>query len=84
MSDLHHEKHLEAYVVQKLAEAGWLVGASDAYDADENSRRQVRAFVKALARMVRNHNGAVLLLAHVDKVAARYGSNGNTYSGSTA
>ncbi|NHQ74576.1 type I restriction endonuclease subunit R [Roseovarius gahaiensis] len=34
MSDLHHEKHLEAYVVQKLAAAGWLVGASDAYDAD--------------------------------------------------
>lgn len=34
MRDLHHEKHLEAYLVQKLAEAGWLVGSSDAYDAD--------------------------------------------------
>ena len=34
MSDLHHEKHLESYIVQKLAEAGWLVGSSDAFDAD--------------------------------------------------
>lgn len=34
MSDLHHEKHLEAYIVEKLATAGWLVGTSDAYDAD--------------------------------------------------
>ena len=34
MSDLHHEKHLESYIVQKLAAAGWLVGTTDAYDAD--------------------------------------------------
>ena len=26
MSDLHHEKHLEAYIVQKLSAQGWLVG----------------------------------------------------------
>jgi len=34
MSDLHHEKNLESYIVQKLAAAGWLVGTTDAYDAD--------------------------------------------------
>lgn len=34
MSDLHHEKHLESYIVQKLAGSGWLIGTSDAYDAD--------------------------------------------------
>lgn len=34
MSDLHHEKNLEFYIVQKLAASGWMVGTSDAYDAD--------------------------------------------------
>tara|TARA_R110000868_G_scaffold43803_8_gene146996 strand:- start:11503 stop:14736 length:3234 start_codon:yes stop_codon:yes gene_type:complete len=34
MSDLHHEKHLESHIVGKLAEAGWLVGTSGAYDTD--------------------------------------------------
>lgn len=34
MSDLHHEKHLESNIIGKLAEAGWLVGTSEAYDAD--------------------------------------------------
>lgn len=34
MSDLHHEKHLESYVVEKLAAQGWLVGDSAGYDQD--------------------------------------------------
>ncbi len=34
MSDLHHEKHLEAYVISKLQEQGWKLGSSDRYDAD--------------------------------------------------
>ncbi len=34
MSDLHHEKHLEAYVVQKLEAQGWLIGVSADYDKD--------------------------------------------------
>ncbi|MEE4208463.1 MAG: DEAD/DEAH box helicase family protein, partial [Parvularcula sp.] len=34
MSDLHHEKHLEAYVVAKLEEQGWKRGSTDRYDAD--------------------------------------------------
>ena len=34
MSDLHHEKHLEAYIVDKLDKQGWLVGVSSEYDKD--------------------------------------------------
>jgi putative DNA primase/helicase len=57
--------------------------ASDAFDGDENHRRQVRTFVHYVGASVRPHNGAVLLLAHIDKNAARYGSAKNSYSGST-
>lgn len=58
--------------------------ASDAFDGDENSRRQVRTFIKSLARWVKGHQGAVMLLVHIDKQAAKNGAQGNTYSGSTA
>ncbi|WP_395679487.1 AAA family ATPase [Dokdonella sp.] len=58
--------------------------ASDAFDANENDRRQVRAFVRALAKIARDSGAGLLLLAHIDKQAARHGSAGNTYSGSTA
>lgn len=34
MSDLHHEKNLEAYIVQKLVAQGWLLGHSEGYDKD--------------------------------------------------
>jgi len=34
MSDLHHEKHLEAYVVKKLMEQGWLLGDTKSFDQD--------------------------------------------------
>ncbi len=58
--------------------------ASDAYSANENERRQVRAFVRELARIGVENDAGVILLAHIDKNAARNGSQGNTYSGSTA
>lgn len=58
--------------------------ASDAFDGDENNRRQVRTFIKQLTQLVRGHDGALLLLAHIDKAAARNGSKGDSYSGSTA
>jgi hypothetical protein len=66
--------------------AGLIVidNASDAFDANENSRRMVRAFVRGLADIARKHNAAVVLLAHIDKSAAKDGARGNTYSGSTA
>lgn len=34
MTELHHEVHLEAYVVKKLVEQGWLLGSSAGYDQD--------------------------------------------------
>jgi hypothetical protein len=58
--------------------------ASDAFGGNENDRRQVRAFVRALARIAKDADAGLLLLAHVDKAAAKFGANGNAYSGSTA
>lgn len=58
--------------------------ASDAFSGNENERQLVRAFLRKLAHIARKNDCAVLLLAHVDKAAARYGANGNSYSGSTA
>lgn len=58
--------------------------ASDAFGGDENDRQQVRTFVRLLARIARTAGAAVLLLAHVDKAAARHGAARNSYSGSTA
>jgi hypothetical protein len=66
--------------------AGLIVidNASDAFDANENSRRTVRTFVHGLVDIARKHNAAVVLLAHIDKNAAKGGARGNNYSGSTA
>lgn len=65
------------------AEIVILDNASDLYGADENNRGQVRAFIRLLAKLVRPVHGAVLLLAHVDKLTARTGGT-QGYSGSTA
>lgn len=66
--------------------AGLIVidNASDAFDANENNRRTVRAFVRGLAAIARKHDAALVLLAHIDKSAAKDGARGNSYSGSTA
>ncbi|WIG56159.1 MAG: hypothetical protein OJF61_001947 [Rhodanobacteraceae bacterium] len=66
--------------------AGLIVidNASDAYGGNENDRRQVRTFIRALTQLARATDAGVLLLAHIDKSAARNGANGNSYSGSTA
>jgi len=75
-------RELEASV----KDAGLIIidNASDAFDANENSRRAVRTFVRGLAALARKHDAAVVVLAHIDKSAARAGTNGNSYSGSTA
>lgn len=65
--------------------AGGLVvvdNASDGYDANESERRHVRAFIRMLRRDLARDGGAVLLLAHTPKDAARLGRE--SYSGSTA
>lgn len=60
--------------------------ASDAFGGDEIQRRQVRAFMRALATVARSTDCAVMLLAHVDKATskARKAEGGEGYSGSTA
>ena len=58
--------------------------ASDAFAGDENSRRQVRLFIRWLNSIARAADAAILLAAHIDKSAARNGAAGNSYSGSTA
>ncbi|MBU2759522.1 AAA family ATPase [Acidithiobacillus sulfurivorans] len=57
--------------------------ASDAYEANENDRAQVRAFVRGLASLGRQgSNPAIVLLTHTPKASVRGG--GESYSGSTA
>jgi KaiC/GvpD/RAD55 family RecA-like ATPase len=58
--------------------------ASDAYAGNENERRQVRGFIRELGRIAHENDAGLILLAHIDKSAARNGSQGNSYSGSTA
>ena len=58
--------------------------ASDAFGANENARPLVRAFIRSMAQLIQHRQGAVLLLAHIDKAAARGGGGGENYSGSTA
>lgn len=74
--------HLEA------AAAGFdlvvIDNASDAFSANENDRQLVRTFIRRIGQLARANDTAVLLLAHIDKHAAKNGAPGNTYSGSTA
>ncbi len=78
-------------VMEALGEAvhGWpadvviIDNGSDVFDANEIERARVREFIRLLAAIVRPHDGAVLLLAHVDKQSAKHGGSEN-YSGSTA
>lgn len=58
--------------------------ASDTFDAGENDRARVRAFMRALTQIALTQR-AVMLLAHVDKGTSRGDRNGTeAYSGSTA
>lgn len=61
--------------------------ASEVFDGDEIDRASVRAFIRGLAQIVRGRDGAVLLLAHVDKATSKGGDRykpTEAYSGSTA
>jgi hypothetical protein len=73
--------------LRRLAQGHPLIiidNASDAFDANENDRRHVRQFIQGLTRLARECKAAVLLLAHIDKLAARGGAANDNYSGSTA
>ena len=79
--------YAELLALVKQAGAGLVIvdNASDAYGGDEIQRRQVRAFMRALAVIAREADAAVLLLAHVDKgTSRRERSDTEGYSGSTA
>lgn len=58
--------------------------ASDAFCANANDGQRVREFLRRLQNLARENNAAFLLLAHIDKQAARHGANGQSYLGSTA
>lgn len=84
VSPSHEGARLLEIVASERPDLLVIDNASDAFDAEENNRRQVRWFVKWLTRAVKPHRGAVLLLAHIDKASAKFGAKGNSYSGSTA
>jgi putative DNA primase/helicase len=76
---------LRAFCRQQKAVLLIVDNASDAFDANENDRARVRAFMRALASIARDCESAVLLLAHVDKGTSKQERNGaEAYSGSTA
>ena len=55
-------------------------GASDTFDDNEISRARVREFMRSL----RGLDCTVILIAHIDKAAAKGDGSGQNYSGSTA
>lgn len=73
-------------VERAIAGADFVVidNASDTFGGNENERRQVKRFVRRLSGIARANGAAVVLLAHVDKLAAKQGGKGNNFSGSTA
>lgn len=77
-------RELEAIIAETRPKLIIIDNASDAFGGNENTRRDVRTFIRHLAAIARTNNAAVVLLAHIDKAAARNGANGNSYSGSTA
>ena len=59
-------------------------GASDTFDGDENSRRDVRTYIHALRRLAAISRAGVLLIMHVNRRAAEGGKTDQHFSGSTA
>jgi RecA-family ATPase len=49
--------------------------ASDTFGANPIDRQSVTQFIRALTRLVRDAGGAVLLLAHVNKMTSKAGKN---------
>lgn len=75
---------LESWVTKTEAALLIVDNASDAYDAPENQRAQVRAFMRSLTQLARRVMCACLLLAHVNRETAKGTSTSEGYSGSTA
>lgn len=76
---------LREFLVGKDVRLLVIDNASDVFDASEIERAKVRAFMRALARVAREFDLAVVLLAHVDKGTSRGERSGTeAYTGSTA
>lgn len=58
-------------------------GVSDTFGGNENARSEVKAFVNAMLAVIDPDDGAVLLVAHVNKPAAMATTTTEGYSGST-
>ncbi|MBK8815911.1 MAG: AAA family ATPase [Methylococcaceae bacterium] len=70
-----HYSELKAMI--EFENVGFLIvdNASDTFGANPIDRQAVTQFIRALVQLVRGKGGAVLLLAHVNKVTSRNGKN---------
>jgi hypothetical protein len=55
--------------------------ASEAFAANANDPMLVKQFIRRLTRIARANDAGLVLLAHIDKAAARYGASGESYVG---
>jgi hypothetical protein len=76
---------LKRLVEKKGARYVFVDNASEVFEGDEVKRQHTKAFIRILKGLVRKTQGAVLLLAHVNKETAKGSfSNGQEYSGNSA
>lgn len=81
MSDHHHEKHLEAYIIQKLVDQGWLLGSTDQYDQDhamypEDIEEWLKATQKPKWDKLVAMNGDKAMKVVMDRMEAAIDKNG--------
>ena len=69
---------------RKQARYPFIDNASEVFEGEEISRKDTKAFIRALRNLVRSMRGAVLLLAHVNAETVKGASNAKDYSGNTA
>jgi len=69
---------------QQEPEVLFVDGIADTYGDSENARGPVKRFVNSLLSLIPAETGAVVLIGHVDKTAARNGETTEGYSGSTS
>jgi RecA-family ATPase len=74
------------WVKEKVSKAGAEVvlidGIADVYDANESDRAKVKAFVRAMLRLI-PPTGAVILIGHVNRETARNAETTEGYRGTT-
>lgn len=83
-TDLPALANLASLATQHRANLIVIDNASDVFDGDEIKRAAVRGFIRSIRRHLARPGRAVLLLAHINKVAAGNARSSEDYSGSTA